>query len=202
MLRTFRVDFDTPLTVSFDPEERCALVPRDHVVKGIFFIPKMELLGEDFAKVVPRLLAPPRLGRYLPFGDYPAVDCARVCFAAAAKAFPDLPIAEASRRLGRRDTLAFCASPRGIEMLGFPDSVESALLHVPSVYMALHQGVACSARKRSNGALRLEFSGFWATLDNMHIGMIEAIVMHFGGRPTIELKFLAIEHATFDVRWE
>jgi uncharacterized protein (TIGR02265 family) len=202
MLRIFSVDLDTPLTLNLDPEERCALVPRDHVVKGIFFAPKAELLGEDFATVERRLLAPPRLGRYLPHGDYPAVDCARICFAAATKAFPDLPIAEACRRLGRSDALAFYASPRGLEMLGFPDSVESALLRLPSVYMALHRGVACSARKRSNGALRLEFSGLWATLDNLHIGMIEAAVMHFGARPTIEFTMLALEHATFDVRWE
>lgn len=202
MLRTFRVDLDTPLTVSFDPEERCALVPRDHVVKGIFFTPKVELLGEDFAKVEPRLLAPPRLGRYVPFGDYPAVDCVRLCFAAAVKAFPDLPIAEACRRIGRRDMLTFCAWPRGSEMLGFPDGVESALLRLPSVYTALHRGGSCSARKRSNGAMRIELSGLWAMLDNLHLGVIEAVVMHFGARPTTELKMLDIEHATFDVRWE
>lgn len=107
------VDPDSVLGPSERPlEERLAQTPPDHVLKGLFFTDVLAELGPDAVqRLLPTLDAPPRLGRYLPFSDYPQRDHARLVLALVRRSgtFPR----EAIRRLHQRNARRFAESGAG-----------------------------------------------------------------------------------------
>src|SRR5262245_58237229 len=66
------------LTGGLAVEAIAAQIPKTYVVKGMFFSGHVATLGEAFPTITSTLIAPPRLGRYVPFSDYPQSDYLRV----------------------------------------------------------------------------------------------------------------------------
>src|SRR4051812_15159978 len=108
---------DEPLQVRFDPDERLALISPTVKLKGMFMAKVVEIVGPGWQST-PGLLAPPRLGTYLPFIDYPLVDYLRLSLVAAKKRHPRVPLSEALRLLERSMLSAFTDSAVGRVMMG------------------------------------------------------------------------------------
>jgi uncharacterized protein (TIGR02265 family) len=200
MLR-LRVRIDEPIETTFDLEERLARIPREHTVKGIFFLPQLRTLGRDYRLVAPKLLAPPRLVYYVPFADYPERDCARLAFASARKLHPELPLAEACRRVGRHDAEAFANTTIGRVMLTQVRDPASNLLLLPDVYGLILSHVRCRASMLEERRVRIDFERLYGTLDNLQIGTIEGIVLQYREVPTIDVELYDEHRATFVVTW-
>lgn len=198
---TFTTDLSSALDGTFDPEARFASFPPHYTIKGVFFTGLVAMLGDRFDTVAQGLSAPPRLGRYLPFRDYPQVDYSRVTHAAVKHCFPDLPLREAARRVARNDFAAFASSTVGTVMLSVMRDPSEALLRFPEIHRLVLRGGRVDAEPLSPHGIRLEYRDFLGWVDCYVIGTLEGAVGLFGATPTLDVTLFSDRHARYDVRW-
>jgi len=191
---------DEPVGGSFDVEETVRLFSKTHLLKGMFFSRIVNILGSHFGAVSPSLSAPPRLGRYLPFSDYPQADYLRLCVVAASRAYPAWPLREGIRRLSRDDFRVFTDSTLGKIVIAAIGDPHSALLQVPSMYMKVAPADwRIDGEEIDAGAVRVTFSpiiGPW----EFQLGQLEGLVLSFGKRPRVRVTELERGAVQFDVR--
>jgi uncharacterized protein (TIGR02265 family) len=163
-----------------DARQRFARFPPDFTLKGMFFSRLLTLGGADARAVWPELLAAPRLGRYLPFSDYPQVDFSRIAFAAAISRFPSVPATEAMRRLGRLDYETFASSTLGRVKIAMSADAGAALESLPGDFRAVMRGGSVRTQRLSPSEFELHFDDFYGWLDCYPAGQIEGVVAHHG----------------------
>lgn len=193
----------TPAAVlrgALDERQAIATMPASHTLKGMFFTRLVSDLAEDWAGVASELRAPPSLGRYIPFSDYPNADHLLLSFRCARRRFPGLDVPEGLRRLAREHVTTFLESTFGRISAAMIGDVPGALAALPSLYARILSGprYAYAARAEREVELRL-FNGH-APWENV-IGQLEGVVLHYGGRPEIECRWEAEATRLFVVRW-
>lgn len=183
-----RVAVDRPLVGEVDAEERFALFPPEFTMKGMFFSRLMELAPPgSLERTLPRLVARPALGRYLPFSDYPQVDYSRLAHHIATQREPEVDPVEAMRRLARADVTTFATSKLGMVVFALVgDDVVEALLKLPDMYRMSLRGGEVHASLTARDTVQLEYEDFYGWLDCYPIGHIEALTAHFGRKCEIE----------------
>lgn len=188
-----------PLSGTLDVEALARGIPRTYVVKGMFFARLLSDVGSDFEKLVPRFDGPPRLGRYVPFSDYPQSDYLRLSAAAAQKVYPSLPLREAMRKMGRRDYSVFAESTMGKVMLTVVGDPKSALLKVPFIYAKMAPGDwTITGEALDATTVRIEFAPVYGTWEYM-LGQMEGVVLNYGATPSITVSELPNRKLRFDV---
>ncbi len=194
------VDPDSVLGPSARPlEERLALTPPDHLLKGMFFADVLTELGPDAVqRLLPTLDAPPRLGRYLPFSDYPQRDHARLVLALVRRSgtFPR----EAIRRLHQRNARRFAESGAGKILMHLAVDARRVLLAMPRVHAMTGKSGHCEARDTGRG-VRLSYRDWSPWLDCSTLGNLEGAVAFMGRKAHIEAELTSLTDADFDVRW-
>jgi uncharacterized protein (TIGR02265 family) len=191
---------EEPLAGSLDPEALARGIPRSYVVKGMFFSRLAGELGLAFEALLPRLEAPPRLGRYVPFNDYPQSDYLRLSAACAAKAFPGMPLREALRRLGRADYGVFATSTFGRVILSVVGDARSALLKTPFIYAKMAPGDwTITGEGLDDRTVRLEFAPAHGTWE-YQLGQLEGVVLNYGHSPITTIEELPERRLRFDIR--
>jgi uncharacterized protein (TIGR02265 family) len=189
------------LSGALDPESWLAAVPAEATVKGLFPHRTLQQLGEkEFERLAPRMLRAPKLGKFLPFGDYPVRDAMRLGLAVAARAYPALPLREAFRRHERGNVTTFAESVAGGVMLSLTGSVEGALLKVPAGLSMMSRFGSAEAHAEGAG-VRLAFRGKPSWCDTSAIGILEGVVQHFGATPTLTLTVLSSQSVDILVTW-
>ncbi|HVU05590.1 MAG TPA: DUF2378 family protein [Polyangiaceae bacterium] len=188
------------LVGTLDPEAVAAQLPKSYVVKGMFFARLLAQLGPGFSAIEPKLEQPPRLGRYVPFSDYPQSDYVRVSTATAQKVFPGVPLREALRRLGREDFSVFAGSTVGKVILAVVGDARTALLRTPTIYMKMAPGDwVVTGEEVNDRVVRLQFSPVYGTWE-YQVGQLEGLVMNYGGEPKITIRELPSRTLQFDVQ--
>jgi uncharacterized protein (TIGR02265 family) len=196
--------FDIPLkpsilvTGSFDLEAVVARYPRHYVVKGMFCNRFVDLLGDDFAALLPQLISPPRGGRYLVFNDYPAADYTRIAVASAAKLYPGVDLCEATRRVAREDFGTFASSTWGKIALTLVGDPHTALMHMPDAFARVAPGPELRAEERDANTVRMSLRRYRGLIEYM-LGQFEGVVLAFGRTPTITVRRVGAEDFSFDV---
>ena len=188
-----------PLDFPIDRDARLARFPPDATLKGMFFSRLLDLGGRHVEAERPRLTKPPRTGHYLPFGDYPQVDFARLSFAAATGLYPGVPLAEGQRRLARHDFATFAASAVGRVSLAMMGDAESALLRLPSAYAAVLRGGTLDARRVEPEVVEIVFRNFFGSVDCYPIGTVEGVAAYFGRSCDVVALISAPGDATYRV---
>ena len=201
MSTRFTLTPSTPLPITFDPEARIASVPRDATIKGIFLAKYVGPLGRQFAEVARTLDAPPTVGRYLPFSDYPLRDMLRLLYATAARTHPGTPLPDACRRITRADLEVFGASSAGKVALALMTDPQAMLLRLPQLTRSMFSDYRGTSELLPGGGVRVHASGMHAQADCGAIGVLEGIVMFFGKTPRIEVDARSPSDATYDVTW-
>ena len=190
-----------PLAGSLDPEALARAIPKSYLVKGMFFGRLLAQLGPGFASVEPKLDVQPRLGRYVPFSDYPQSDYVRVSTATAQKLFPGVPLREAMRLLGREDFSVFASSTLGKVILAAVGDARSALLRTPYIYMKMAPGDwSVTGEELDARTIRIEFAPVYGTWE-YQLGQLEGVVMNYGGEPMTTIHELPGKKIQFDVRY-
>jgi uncharacterized protein (TIGR02265 family) len=192
------LDPSTLLRGTLDVEALVARYPSHYLVKGMFCSRIADFLGGAFAELQPRLIAPPRGGRYLPFKDYPQADYTRLVVAAAAKRFPDLSLCEATRRLARDDFATFADSTMGKITLTVVGDAHSALLRMPDAFARVAPGPQLRTEERGTHAVRITFLRYFGSVEYM-LGQIEGIVMSYHKAPHITVHRANQDEIVFDV---
>jgi len=181
---TFTVTMTQKLSGDLDAEAIARRIPRANVVKGMFFSRHVTELGAGFANVATRLDAPPRLGRYVPFSDYPQSDYMRVSTAVALKIYPRLGLREAMRRLGRDDFSVFGESTVGKVILAVVGDAKTALLKTPGIYMKMAPGDwTVTGQELDDGAVCIEFFPAYGAWE-YQLEQLEGVVMKYGASST------------------
>ncbi len=169
-----------------DVDERAIIqaFPKDQSLKGMFFGRFVDELAGDWKAVAPDLVAPPALGRYLAFADYPNADHLLLAFRCARRRFRDLGSRESIRRVAREDMATFLGSTLGRITAAMLNTPDGALAALPSVYQRVSRGPSYSFEPREQNAavLRLRNSyGPWEYI----VGQIEGILGHYEAKPII-----------------
>ena len=188
-----------PLSFALDAEERFKRFPSSFTLKGMFFS-RVIGLGPRFAQAVtPRLLGPPRTGKYLPFGDYPQVDFSRISHAVATGLYANVPVPEAMRLLARQDFATFAASAVGRVSLALMSDVSTAIVRMPDSYAAVLKGGAVTARKLSSDEFEMTFRDFYGFVDCYPLGQIEGLARHYGVTCHIEADVESAVNAVYRI---
>ena len=191
---------DDPISGTFDVDATARLFTRAHLVKGMFFNRLLAVLGPSFGDLVPSLEAPPRLGKYLPFSDYPQGDYLRVAVAVAERSYPAWSLREGIRRLSRADFKVFADSTLGKVLLAVAGDVHAALINVPSTYTKVTSANwTITGEAIDQGAVTITFApllGPW----EFQLGQLEGVVLAFGKTPSVRVMELPKGAVRFDVR--
>jgi uncharacterized protein (TIGR02265 family) len=190
-----------PLVGSIDLDAIIREVPPGFQAKGMFFARLANQLGDGFEALLPKLAAPPKLGRYVPFSDYPQGDYMRISAAVAQKLYPSVGLREGFRRLSRDDFGVFASSTLGKIFLAAIGDARSALLKVPAIYQKMAPGSwTVHGEELDASTIRLEFGphpGAW----EFQLGQLEGVVLNFGGTPVTTITTFLDRKIQFDVRY-
>ena len=150
-------------------------------------------LGGDWATVARDLLAPPALGRYLPFADYPNVDHFRLAVTCARRRFPALGSRESIRRVAREDMATFLRSTLGRITAAMLITPASALGALPSVYDRISKGLRYTSEPSGPRAARIKVRGSHGPWEYV-VGQLEGILGHYETEPSIVCSLENDEH--------
>ncbi len=193
----------TPTAVlqgTIDIEATARNIPPTYQVKGMFFSRVLGQLGSGFADVEARLQAPPRLGKYVPFSDYPQADYVRVTGAAAHKIYPGVGLREGLRHLGRDDFAVFAESTFGKVILAAVGDARSALLKTPFIYEKMAPGGwSVTGQELDAQTIRLSFGPVYGSWE-YQLGQLEGVVLNFGATPVTTVSELPGRVIQFDVK--
>jgi uncharacterized protein (TIGR02265 family) len=191
---------DEKLKGTIDFETVARGIPKSHLVKGVFFARLVSSLGPAFEQLIPSLDGAPRLGRYVPFSDYPQSDYVRVSAAAAHKLHPTLPLREALRRLGRDDLAVFASTTFGKVLLSAVGDARTVLMKTPYIYEKMAPGdFVMTVEDIDRSHVRLEIApmyGIW----EYQLGQMEGVVLNFRQPPLTTVVELPGRKVRFDVR--
>jgi uncharacterized protein (TIGR02265 family) len=188
------------LTGSIDVEATARGIPTTYRVKGMFFARLVEQLGDGFSQVEPQLATPPRFGRYVPFSDYPQSDYVRLTTATAQKLYPNVPLREGVRRLGRDDFNVLATSTIGKITLAAVGDARSVLLKAPFIYEKLAPGGwTVTGEPIDDVTVRIEFAPVYGTWEYT-LGQLEGVILNFGGTPRTTVSELPMRKVQFDVQ--
>ena len=195
------VRHDEPLGVIVDPAERVAAVPRHHTVKGMFLADFVGHLGPKWPVIAAQLVAPPKLGRYLPFSDYPRVDHTRLLYAVAQARHAHTTPAQGARLTTRRDAHVFMNSLVGKALLAPITNVKGVLLSAPKGYQIVVRAGTVRALDLGERRVRLEYRDYAGWVEGAALGLLEGLLSAYGVRATIEVEFLSDADANYDISW-
>lgn len=189
---------DSALTGSLDLEAIVASFPPNYTVKGMFCARYVALLDDEYTNLSCRLIAPARNARYLAFKDYPQADYTRIVAAAAAKAFPHLPLTEAVRRTARDDFQTFSNSVFGKVLMTLVGDPATALKYLPDAYARVAPGPNVWTEELDARTMRLMFRRQRGIIEYT-LGQLEGIVIAFHRTPIVTVRRLEPETLAFDV---
>jgi uncharacterized protein (TIGR02265 family) len=165
----------------------------------MFFARLAGQLGDGFAELTPRLSAPPKLGRYVPFTDYPQADYVRLTAATAQKLYPSVALREGLRRLGRDDFNVLATSTIGKVILAAAGDARSVLLKAPFIYDKLSRGLTVTGEALDEATVRISFSPVYGSWEYT-LGQLEGAILNFGGTPVTTVSELPGKTVQFDVK--
>ncbi|MGE0325974.1 MAG: DUF2378 family protein [Polyangiaceae bacterium] len=185
----FRLTPHVPLRKDVDLEWAVSRTGDNYRVKGMFLNPLVKQLGPAWEALSKELDHPPRMGRYLPFKDYPQRDLTRLMYHLGRREFPGVGAFEAFRRLSRNDFGVFAASTLGRVVLSTIRDPIAALLKLPEVYLKVAPGEwTFHAEQVGRDQVELRFGpapGIWSA----QLGQVEAIVQYFDAEPEVDVSF-------------
>lgn len=199
---TYHLTPDEPLRLDMEEAEAVRRTPPSYRVKGMFISPLVRMLGDEWAHAVKELGNPPRMGRYLPFNDYPQRDLLKLIYRLGRRDHPGVGAFEMFRRFAQRDFATFADSTLGRVVLTTIAEPVSALLKFPDVYAKVAPGpwkLSAEQLGPRRVAIQIEnHPGVWGA----QVGQFEAIVSSFNGRAEFEIQVEDTAEDLSTVRFE
>jgi uncharacterized protein (TIGR02265 family) len=179
----FVAELDVPLEGEADVAGAFARGRAGQLTKGMFFSRLAERLRDRWDDIERTLEKPPRLGRYVPFIDYPSRDHVLLVQAAARKSYPQIAEREAHRRLGRLALEDFRTSRVGSVFLAMLGGPRQALMQFPRGWKLSVRNSAEVRSEEKRDGVALHFVHGAVLEPEYLLGTIEAVVRHFGATP-------------------
>lgn len=184
-------DFESALDVAAHRD----LAPVDGRVKGMFF--------EDIATQT-KVIAGQRLDstRYIPFRGYPLRLWLDHLARSARFAYPNLPVREGLRQLGRSMFPTFYASMVGKVIF----SVAGGDLHrslelYPKLWSVISDHASAEVAELTSRRVVIRQRNVWDFTDSFQIGSLEGGFSVFGQRASVRIATLSPCDADFEITW-
>ena len=184
------LDMSSPL----DIDAHVALVPPGATVKGMQFQALLDECARRGKPIAGR--------RYLGFRDYPGTELVELLVLTAERVWPDVPLREGLRRVGR------IAYPTLRESLLGSVVFKAIGNDIPRLWSLIEKGYALSA---SSGRARVlehrdlevivRLEDMYSFVDAWHVGILEGGVLTYGSEPDVKIRKLSATAADFRVRW-
>ena len=175
-------DWDAPLDVG----ERIRAVPPEATVKGMFIEAPVAVVQQRSGQ---------RIGReeYIPFKDYPVAEHNQVLAACAMAGYPDVPIREGLRRLGRDALRTFLDSLAGrVVFAAAGRNFDAALGLVARSYGITGPVGSATVVERSPDDAIIQLRRCFNFPDCYHVGVFEAAMEHFREPGEVLVRVLSI----------
>jgi uncharacterized protein (TIGR02265 family) len=186
---------DPPWDAPLDAAAVIRAIPEDAKVRGYMTMP---MIAE--AKELGLSWRAPR-ERYLPFNLYPLREHAQIVAWHSECRFPELPLREALRKLGRGAPSALLGSTVGKVTMGSAEGVRDILTAFVKAYELSLQ--PCSAEIVSDGRQHVVVSlaSVPYFLDCHHVGAFEGALKCAGVRGAVTLCMMRADSAQFLLQW-
>jgi len=156
-----------------DLAERVRIVPPEATVKGMF-------MEAPISIAMARSGQRPGRREYIPFKDYPVSEHNQLLLACAMAAYPDVPIREGLRRLGRDALRTFLESLAGrVVFAAAGRNFDAALGLVARSYGITGPVGTATVVERTPEAAVIELRQIYNFADCYHVGVFEAALDHF-----------------------
>lgn len=175
-------DFDEPL----DVPARLRATPPEATVKGMFI---------EAPIAVAFRLSGQRPGRreYIPFKDYPVAEHNQVLVACAMAGYPDVPLREGLRRLGRDALRTFLESLAGrVVFAAAGRNFDAALGLVAKSYGITGPVGTATVTERTPDAAVIQLRRCYNFPDCYHVGVFEAAMDHFREAGEVLIRVLSV----------
>jgi uncharacterized protein (TIGR02265 family) len=172
---------DPPWSAPLDAATVLRAVPETATVAGLFLEPLAEAARREGKPL------PSARDRYTPFRFYPLREHASLLIEACARLYPNLPLRQALRKLGRGAPQALLTSTLGKVVLASavgPDEIIAAMVkaYPINVRPSRLQIVELAAGR---AIVRVEEMHYF--LDSHHIGAFEGVISYAGRRGTVKI---------------
>lgn len=189
-----------PLTGDLDLDALHAWTPKADALKGMFFSDMVALLSKTgWEGLRVKLEHPPKLGRYVPFSEYPIRDIQLIQRAVVLERYPKLGLREGFRRLGRLGVETFRKSTIGTVIFATLSDPLSAMKKYPEARNLLTRAGNVTTELTGERMATVRYTGFHGVAE-YDGGILEAAVMHFHALPATVVAIDG-ETATYDVSW-
>jgi uncharacterized protein (TIGR02265 family) len=170
-------------------------VPQNALIRGYMTMPMIAVAkGRDPAWTGPR-------ERYLPFNFYSLREHVEIMVALARAVYPDLPLREALRKLGRGAPNALLTTTVGKVTMGAAAGVQNLVEAFASGYEVSVR--PCTAQIVSHGSRHVIVSLATAPyfLDCHHVGAWEGVLKYAGVRGTVKICVTDETSANYLLEW-
>jgi uncharacterized protein (TIGR02265 family) len=171
---TVKWDFHIPdWSEPLDLTERMRAVPPEATVKGMF-------IEAPISVAQARSGQRPGRREYIPFKDYPVAEHNQVLVACAMAGYPDVPLREGLRRLGRDALRTFLESLAGRVLFAAAGrNFDAALGLVARSYGITGPVGSATVAERTVDSVLIQLRSCFNFPDCYHVGVFEAAMDHF-----------------------
>jgi uncharacterized protein (TIGR02265 family) len=186
---------EPPWGEPLDPEAVVRAVPEQAAVRGFMTMP---MIAE--AKAMGLLWRPPR-ERYLPFNFYPMREHVQILAWHAAGRFPELPLREALRKLGRGAPKALLGSTVGRVTMGSAEGVRDVVTAFVKAYELSLQPCRAEIVTAGRQHLIVSLAAVPYFLDCHHVGAFEGAMKWAETRGSVRVCVHDGASAHFLLEW-
>jgi uncharacterized protein (TIGR02265 family) len=165
---------DPPWDAPLDPRAALRRVPAAETIKGMFL---QAMVGAASAK---GQLLPGARDRYVPFQDYPLREHVDLLVESAKLLYPDMPLRQGLRRIGRHAPAALRESTIGRVLWSSAHDVHSMLSAMAKGYAVVHPSSAVTVFEEGPNRARVSLERIWWFLDSHHVGCFEGAMRAAG----------------------
>jgi uncharacterized protein (TIGR02265 family) len=185
-------DFLAPL----DLEAFILACPADAQIKGLFFNSLIGLAKRHSPGDAPLLASK------IAFKNYPAAEWAQVAHDCARATFPDQPIREGLRRVGRAAYPAFRTSMVGRAILSLAvGDLKAALRLVPRAYGVVGTKAEGRHVDVSPTCSIIELRQCWDLADCHEVGVFEGVMNAYGAKGEVSVRRLSLGDVDLKISW-
>jgi uncharacterized protein (TIGR02265 family) len=192
---------EPPWDEPFDAEAYLRAIPEGALIKGYF--------GATIAAAAKqrRVVLPHAAEKYLPFLEYSLVEHDRLLLDAARGFWPDIPVRQALRKLGRAAVQSLLETTFGKALLGGltqPDTVMRALASLARAYATTLSKPTGTAEVVETGDWSAIFRvrDAWIFVDSQQVGILEGLFRACGVRAKILMALESPASGEFSCTWE
>ncbi len=187
---------DPPWGAPLDPEAVIARLPAEAAMRGMFLTAVVER-----ARLQGKTL-PSARDRYLPFEPYPLWEHCRLLVELARAVWPDQPLRQGLRRIGRGAAKALVGSTLGRVTVGSAEGVQHVLHQMAKSFTVIAQPGTITVAETGAGRAILELRGIHFFLDCHHVGVYEG-ALRYAEAPDarVRIRTLGPSDADFLCEW-